>query len=72
MIRRVDPAGCGCTDCIVGKWSKPADQLDDNEALNWVNGYLADASGVLPEVTITIHAVGRTWTFPWDLADILS
>jgi hypothetical protein len=43
-LKRVDPPGCGCTDCLVG-YSKPLDELDQSEKLALGLGLLFDATG---------------------------
>lgn len=41
---RIDPAGCGCTDCLTG-YSVPLDQATDQDLLRLVRGEAANATG---------------------------
>ncbi len=41
---RIDPYGCGCTDCIVG-WSKPLEAATDAEVLLMLRGGVDNATG---------------------------
>lgn len=41
---RIDPAGCGCTDCLTG-YSVPLDQASPWDLLRLVRGEAANATG---------------------------
>lgn len=43
-LKRIDPKGCGCTDCITG-YSKPIDFCDKSELAMLFVGELYNASG---------------------------
>lgn len=43
-LRRLDPPGCGCTDCMTG-YSKPVDTGADTELWRLMTGRLQNASG---------------------------
>lgn len=51
-LRRIDPRGCGCTDCIVGE-SKPIDRCDQNELQGLYLGYLTNASNESPKMYLS-------------------
>lgn len=40
---RIDPYGCACTDCIVGK-SKPLENCDNEDLLRMLRGDLVNAT----------------------------
>jgi len=42
-VKRIDPIGCGCTDCIVG-YSIPLDIASDHQIKAMVRGHLIDAT----------------------------
>lgn len=43
-IKRVDPDGCGCTDCLTG-YSRPFNALSDEQLIGLVRGLYQDATG---------------------------
>lgn len=43
-LRRIDPIGCGCTDCLVG-YSRPLNFATDEQIDLMIDGVLADALG---------------------------
>lgn len=43
-IKRVDPEGCGCTDCMIGH-SRPFDETTDEQLIDLIRGNLQDATG---------------------------
>lgn len=43
-LSRVDPAGCGCVDCIVG-YSKPIDECNEFELEMAFSSTIDNASG---------------------------
>lgn len=53
-LTRVDPEGCGCTDCIVG-YSKPIDTCTQEQLVMLHFGVLTNASGceVTAEITVS-------------------
>ncbi len=65
-IRRVDPEGCGCVDCIVG-YSLPVDLINGMQAVLVCQGLIRNASGreFTPEIHIRAVAPGQpdlTWS----------
>lgn len=44
MVKRIDPKGCGCTDCLVG-WSRPLDQASEFDLAMAAAGFIQNASG---------------------------
>jgi len=42
-VKRIDPIGCGCTDCIVG-YSIPLDIASEHQIKAMVRGHLIDAT----------------------------
>lgn len=46
--QRVDPAGCGCTDCLTG-YSVPIGTADQLTLLAVQQGLIADSSSTTPE-----------------------
>jgi hypothetical protein len=57
MINRIDPIGCGCTDCLIG-YSKPIDYCDQGELALAMCGAVDNASD---------HKITRT--FSYELED---
>ena len=51
---RVDPEGCGCTDCLIGE-SKPIDQCSQRELVKLYYGEIDNASGREISATIKIE-----------------
>lgn len=44
-IQRVDPKGCGCTDCLTG-YSKPLDQVGHGSLRRLLDGTVYNATGI--------------------------
>lgn len=54
-VKRIDPRGCGCTNCIVGD-SVPMDQAGTLDLFNMINGQIHNATGYpLDDFTINFH-----------------
>ena len=51
-VKRIDPVGCGCTDCLTG-YSKPLDRATDDQVRAMFSGKLIDATSNTFEVTVT-------------------
>jgi hypothetical protein len=47
-IHRIDPADCGCVDCMVG-YSRPLDEASAQELRDCSDGLLENASGAIIE-----------------------
>lgn len=45
MIARLDPRGCGCTDCILGEYSKPLESATEDELILTALGRIDNATG---------------------------
>lgn len=59
-IARLDPPGCGCTDCITG-YSRPLNAATEQEIDDLLCGRLADATGVdWDDVHQQMRAAART------------
>jgi len=43
-IKRIDPRGCGCTDCLIG-YSKPLGFADGTELFLMLQGAIQNATG---------------------------
>ena len=53
-LKRIDPKGCGCTDCIIG-YSKPIDLCSDEELKKLYLGLIYNASDC--ELKVVYEAV---------------
>ncbi len=62
-VIRVDPPGCGCTDCLIG-WSVPLDYITDQQRQELFAGDLDNATGRAVGAIAGEHAfarLGLTW-----------
>lgn len=55
-LRFIDPADCGCTDCILGE-AKPLSQVTQRDIRKLLQGRLIWRAGSDAELTITVKIV---------------
>ncbi len=57
-LRRIDPKGCGCTDCITG-YSKPIDECTQEQLYLMHLGIFDNASGEETVITTIVTIVSN-------------
>lgn len=45
LAKRIDPKGCGCTDCLIG-YSKPLEDISSREIDMIITDDIQDATGM--------------------------
>lgn len=58
MIKRIDPAGCGCTDCMTG-YSRPLGQASQRELVQMLTGKIQDATSETWTLTLVAQCDSR-------------
>lgn len=51
-VRRIDPAGCDCRDCVKYGLSIPLDKADHDQVVDMLSGRLENATGAYQYVTL--------------------
>jgi len=59
----VDPADCGCTECLIGQYI-PLDQANPQHIVDMLFGDLDNHTGDKPEIEIVVGVGTRVFTLP--------